>query len=318
MAWSDLKKPYVCLAPMDGITNTAFRQIVRKVSKRVILFSEFTNVDGLIRSEYVRQRLNYHPSEHPFFMQIFGSNPDSFAEAACMIEDRGVMGIDINMGCPAKKVVHSQHGSALMKDVDQACRIVESVRKSCSLQVSVKTRLGWNNSDNLIPFCRRLESAGVSLLTIHGRTYKQGFKGDANWDAIYDLKNNVNIPVLGNGDVEDYYDGCQHMNNLDGFMIGRRAIGNPWVFQDCQKYPQPDLSTRITVALEHYDLLRMIKPEHIALKEFRKYLGGYIQGFAHAKAFRCQLIEASDEKSFIHLLEEMKMKVNDFHFSQAS
>ncbi len=318
MAWSDLKQPYVCLAPMDGVTNTAFRQIVRKISKQVILFSEFTNVDGLIRSEYVRQRLNYHPSEHPFFMQIFGNNPKSFAEAARMIEDRGVMGIDINMGCPAKKVVHSQHGSALMKDVDTACRIVEAVRSACSLQVSVKTRLGWSNADNLISFCRRLESAGVSLLTIHGRTYKQGFKGQASWDAIYELKNNLNIPVLGNGDVEDYYDGCQRMKNLDGFMIGRKAIGNPWVFQDRQKYPEPNLFTRISVAMEHYHLLRKIKPEHIALKEFRKYLGGYIQGFSHAKAFRCQLMEAPNEQSFLLLMEDMKAKVSHFRLSQAS
>ena len=185
---------------MDGVTNTAYRQIVRKINKQVILFSEFTNVDGLIRSEFVRHRLDYHPAEHPFFMQLFGNNPSSFAQAARIVENRGIMGIDINMGCPSKRIVHSQHGSALMKDVEQACRLVEAIRQACSLEVSVKTRLGWENADHLIAFGKQLQSAGVSLLTIHGRTYRQAFKGEANWEPIYELKKNLTIPVLGNGD----------------------------------------------------------------------------------------------------------------------
>ncbi|MBF0279902.1 MAG: tRNA-dihydrouridine synthase family protein [SAR324 cluster bacterium] len=318
MAWSKFKKPYVCLAPMDGVTNTAYRQIVRKVNKHVILFSEFTNVDGLIRSDHVRQRLDFHPSEHPFFMQLFGNNPQSFAEASRIVEDRGVMGIDINMGCPAKKIVHSQHGSALMQDVDLACRLVEAVRAACSLQVSVKTRLGWENASQLIPFGKRLESAGVSLLTIHGRTYRQAFKGEADWEPIYELKKKLDIPVLGNGDVTDFRDGLRRLGNLDGFMIGRKAIGNPWVFQDGRKYPHPPLSSKISVALEHYYLLRQIKAEQVALREFRKYLGEYIRGFYQAKDQRRLLMEAPDEKEFIRLMEELKMMSQEFPLSQAS
>ena len=153
MRWSEVKRPIVCLAPMDGVTNTAYRQIVRRLNPEVILFSEFTSVDGLINSERVRVRLDYHPSEQPFFMQLFGNNPKIFSEAAKMVEQRGMMGVDINMGCPSKKIVHSQHGSALMKDPDNACRIIESIRNSCGLQVSVKTRLGWKNADGLIS-CR--------------------------------------------------------------------------------------------------------------------------------------------------------------------
>ena len=143
MRWSEVKRPIVCLAPMDGVTNTAYRQIVRRLNPQVILFSEFTSVDGLVRSERVRTKLDYDPSEQPLFMQLFGNNPQMFAEAAKMVEQRGMMGVDINMGCPAKKIVHSQHGSALMKDPDTACRIIESIRNNCGLQVSVKTRLGW-------------------------------------------------------------------------------------------------------------------------------------------------------------------------------
>lgn len=311
MVWSKFKKPLVCLAPMDGVTNTAYRQIVRKLNPQVILFSEFTNVDGLLRSEFVRQRLDFHPTEHPFFMQVFGNNAQSFAHVSQLVEARGIMGIDINMGCPSKRIVHSQHGSALMKDVEAACRIVETIRKACSLEVSVKTRLGWENAEGLIAFGKRLESAGVSLLTLHGRTYRQAFKGEANWEPIYELKKHLTIPVLGNGDVQDYQDGMQRLKNLDGFMIGRKAIGNPWVFQDSRKYPHPSLSQRISIAIEHYFLLRELKPERVVLKEFRRYLGEYVQGFYQAKEARKLLMEAPNETEFIRLLEDLKKVEQD-------
>ena len=176
-SWADVKRPIVCLAPMDGITNSPYRQIVRSLSKDVILFSEFTSVDGLVRSEIVRKKLKYEPLEHPFFMQLFGNSPENFSKASKMVEENGIWGVDINMGCPSKKIVNSQHGSALMKSPDKACRIIESIRKACTLEVSVKTRLGWKDEKHLIEFGKKLESAGASLITIHGRTYNQAFKG---------------------------------------------------------------------------------------------------------------------------------------------
>ncbi len=169
---------------MDGVTNSAYRQIVRSLNREVFLFSEFTSVDGLVQNEFLRSRMDYNPCEHPFFMQLFGNSPEKFAEASRMVEDRGIWGVDINMGCPSKKIVHSQHGSALMKDTDTACRIIESIRSSCKLEVSVKTRLGWTDHKNLINFAKSLESAGASMLTIHGRTYNQAFKGPAYWEPI--------------------------------------------------------------------------------------------------------------------------------------
>ena len=147
-------------------------------------------------------------------MQLFGNSPDIFAEASRMVEDRGILGVDINMGCPAKKIVHSQHGSALMQDPDKACRIVEAIRKACSLEVSVKTRLGWKDDKNLINFAKALESAGASMLTIHGRTYNQAFKGESNWEPIYELKRNLKIPVIGNGDIRDFNHGLDKMPTL--------------------------------------------------------------------------------------------------------
>ena len=159
--WSEVKRPIVCLAPMDGVTNSAYRQIVRSLNRDVFLFSEFTSVDGLVQNEFLRSRMDYNPCEHPFFMQLFGNSPEKFAEASRMVEDRGIWGVDINMGCPSKKIVHSQHGSALMKDTNTACRIIESIKNACKLEVSVKTRLGWTDHNNLINFAKSLESAGA-------------------------------------------------------------------------------------------------------------------------------------------------------------
>ena len=305
-SWSEVKRPIVCLAPMDGVTNSAYRQIVRSLSKDVILFSEFTSVDGLVRSDHVRLRLGYEPCEHPFFMQLFGNSPEIFAEASRMVEERGILGVDINMGCPAKKIVHSQHGSALMQDTDTACRIVETIRKACSLEVSVKTRLGWKNDKNLINFAKTLESSGASMLTIHGRTYNQAFKGEADWEPIYELKRHLSIPVIGNGDIRDYNDGLEHLGNLDGFMIGRAAIGNPWCFLDRRKYPEPTHYERIDLALKHYHLFRRFKKELVAVRSFRKYLGNYVGGFHNAKEWRNRLMQCQNEESFVECMQQIR------------
>ena len=306
MRWSEVKRPIVCLAPMDGVTNSAYRQIVRSLNKEVFLFSEFTSVDGLFQNKFLSSRMYYNPCEHPFFMQLFGNSPEKFAEVSRMVEDRGIWGVDINMGCPSKKIVHSQHGSALMKDTDTACRIIESIRSACKLEVSVKTRLGWKDHKNLINFAKSLESAGASMLTIHGRTYNQAFKGQADWDPIYELKKHLSIPLIGNGDVRGYNDGIKRLCNLDGFMIGRAAIGNPWCFQDSRKYPLPTQSQRIEVALEHYYLFRSVKKEMIAVREFRKYLGSYVNGFRNAKEWRNKLMQCQDENSFVQNMKEIQ------------
>ena len=299
MRWSEFPRPIVCLAPMDGVTNTACRQVVRRLNPEVVLFSEFTSVDGLVRSEHVRQRLDHEPCEHPLFMQLFGNAPETFAEASRMVADCGMLGVDINMGCPAKKIVHSQHGSALMREPDLACRIIDAVREASGLEVSVKTRLGWSDASELIPFAKRLESAGASLLTIHGRTYHQAFKGEADWEPIYELKKHLAIPLLGNGDVANHTHGLRKLRNLDGFMIGRAAIGDPWVFRHFAKTPPPALVERIDVAVDHYHLLRKLRPERAAVPEFRKYLGNYLSGFRRAKEWRIRLMQCKMEMEFL-------------------
>ena len=300
LRWADMPRPIVCLAPMDGITDSAYRRLVRRFNRQVVLFSEFTSADGTLRSEKVRKRLWFKPEEHPYFVQLFGNNPETFREATLMLEQLGVAGVDINMGCPAKKIVHSQHGSGLMRDVNQACRIVEAIKDACRIEVSVKTRLGWGDSKGLIPFAKSLADAGASLITIHGRTYNQQFRGEADWEPIHELKRHLPVPVLGNGDVRNIGDGLRRMGNLDGFMIGRAAIGNPWAFLPTGSGHAPDLPERISVMKEHYLLMRESLPEQRALIEFRKHLAGYLRGFAMARSVRKSLLEIEQER----LLEE--------------
>lgn len=290
---------------MDGITDSAYRRIVRRFNKDVVVFSEFTSADGFLRSQRLRDRLDYLPEEHPYFVQLFGNNPQAFADAARVLEQRGVAGVDINMGCPAKKVVNSQHGSGLMRDAGQACRVVETVAEACSLQVSVKTRLGWEDAGRLIPFAKSLADAGASLITIHGRTYRQAFSGSADWAPIHELKRHLDVPVLGNGDVRDIGDGLKRQGNLDGFMIGRAAIGNPWAFDSSPSRREPTLAEKTVVMREHYLLMREAKPERLALMEFRKHMAGYLRGFQMARATRKSLLEIGDERTLLAQLAEL-------------
>ena len=297
------------LAPLAGYTHLAFRRMIRELGGVGLATTDLVQASTLLSGrQKAMDLIETSPEDRPLSVQIFSGRTDELVRAAVWLADHGYKGIDINMGCPAKKIVHSQHGSALMKDPDTACRIIESIRNNCGLQVSVKTRLGWKNEDGLIDFCRSLQSAGTSMITIHGRTYSQAFKGVANWEPIYELKNHLQIPLLGNGDVLDYQDGMKRLENLDGFMIGRHAIGNPWCFQDSKKYPQPVLGERIRVALDHYGLLCKIQPERVVVREFRKYLGHYVNGFQHAKAWRARLMECESSPEFVACMNRLQQE----------
>jgi len=293
-----LPKPLMSLAPMDGVTDMAFRQIVRRLNPEVLLYSEFTNVEGMVHSPFVRSRLEFKPSELPYVVQIFGRDPKTFTTIAAELEDLGITGIDINMGCPSKRVVSGGNGAALIKEPDLAYQIVEACVKATRLPVSVKTRLGYAQADDLIPFVKGLESSGVKMLTIHGRTAKMGYRGEADWNPIYEAKQALSIPVIGNGDIKTLEQGQEQSAKLDGFMVGRAAVGNPWVFWEQEKRDQITLADKVDVMLEHFGLLREFQPEHKALVEFRKHLGGYLSGFRDAKSVRRTLMEADSEKDF--------------------
>lgn len=207
--WQELAAtwPIAALAPMDGYCDSPYRQIVKKIAPKTVVFSEFYSADGLVHSkELQRKALTHNPSEYPLIIQIFGKDPVMFREAAKIIESYGITGIDINMGCPAKKVVKSGHGSSLMINRDTAFRIVEEMSNAVKIPISVKTRLGWENPDLLVDFVQWLENAGANLISVHGRTYKQAFTGKADFTGIYNLKQHVKIPVICNGDVLSYDD----------------------------------------------------------------------------------------------------------------
>ncbi len=289
------KESIVALAPMDGYTDSAYRQIVKIVEPRTIVFCEFVSADGLSRAPKKMERLvQFNPEiERPYIVQIFGKNPEAFAEAAKFLEDFGVDGIDINYGCPARKVVGSGHGSDLIRNPCLAAEIVAATKKSVSIPVSVKTRLGWHDESTLIPFVGDIISAGAEMITIHGRTVKQAYSGEANWNPMYELKKKYpDIPILGNGDIRSGADAKEKINILNGVMIGRGSFGNPWIFREVscalnnKHYSPPTTEEKGEIIRKHAELLIQTKGQTRAMLEFRKHLLSFTKGFPGARELR--------------------------------
>lgn len=231
MSWIDdflkKQKPIVALAPMDGYCDSAFRATCKFVAPDIVVFSEFYSADGLHHNPILAERvLTHDPIEHPLVFQIFGNTPEMFLSAGKIIESYGAQGVDINMGCPVKKVVKCGYGSGLMIDRDRAMKIVNILAENLKIPVTVKTRLGWDGFEELIEFGQCLEKAGAKLITVHGRTRQQAYTGDANWEPIFELQKALKIPVLGNGDCKNYEEGMRRIEKngergLAGFMIAR-------------------------------------------------------------------------------------------------
>ncbi|MDX2469874.1 MAG: tRNA-dihydrouridine synthase [SAR324 cluster bacterium] len=292
-------KPIAALAPMDGITDRAYRLIVRRLNPEVVLYSEFTSINGIEHSDAVKSRIEFEAEELPLFVQLFGREPELYAKIAFETAKLNPTGIDINMGCPAKRIIRAGNGAALIKEPDLAFKIVEATVKACKdIPVTVKTRIGWDNSDHLIPFLKGLESAGAQAITLHGRTAKQAYRGEADWNPIYAAKEALSIPVLGNGDLKSHDQAISQLKNLDGYMIGRAALGDPWVFWNQEKREKITLKDKVAVMLEHFHLSRKFNNETKALIEFRKHISGYIKGFQDAKAMRLSLIASENEQEF--------------------
>ena len=289
--WLSFSDKIMGLAPMDGYSDSAFRQVCKRVNPKIVTYTEFTSADGLFHNaKSVKKKLAFDPSEQPLVAQIFGKNIETFIAAAKLCQDMGFIGIDLNMGCPAKKVVRSEHGVALRNNHDLACRLVDAVAKNTCLPVSVKTRLGWSDDADLISFSKAVENAGANMICIHARTYTNPYKVPAYWDPVYEMKKEVNIPVLGNGGLNDINDGLKKCQNLDGFLIGQASFGNPWVFS----------SNRLISHLEKKDLIMFhaeklveTKGQLIGCREFRKHFLSYAKGFEGAKSLRRQICQIS-------------------------
>jgi len=239
--------------------------------------------------------LSFNEKERPIVIQLFGKNPENFQKAAEWISDNlKPDGIDINMGCPAKKVVGSDHGSALLKNPKLAVEIVRAVKSVISCPLSVKTRLGWQNDDEILDFGPKLIQAGVDALIIHGRTYKDGFRNKARWENIYNLKlqtsnfKNKEVSIIGNGDIKSYDDIIQKVNNLDGVAIGRAAVGKPMIFLNNESRIKNNGLKGII--LKHSKMAYDTKGEH-GIIEFRKHLLAYLRGFSNAKELRVKAVK---------------------------
>ncbi|MFA5916816.1 MAG: tRNA-dihydrouridine synthase family protein [Candidatus Gracilibacteria bacterium] len=336
------------LAPMDGYGDSAYRQTMKKVAPHIMCVTEFYSADGLVHSKLLADQVLPHSEiEEPLIVQIFGKDPENFAKAAKIIERYNIAGIDVNMGCPAKKVVKSGHGSGLIINEEVAYRIVDELNKATKLPISVKTRLGFEGDDNLIRFAKGLENAGASLLTVHGRTTKQAYTGTANLDPIYELKNHINIPLICNGDIQNYEDGMRKVRNLDGFMIGRASFGNPWCFmkspchsehkfaesiiqglstKQSTKDPEinsggqiqgkfingqyfPSLSEILEIMFFHATKLVETKGERKGSLEIRKHLVCYLKSFPGVKNYRKRLVTVESLKEVEDVINLIK---NDF------
>lgn len=320
-SWNSIQRPIVALAPMAGVTDASYRQLIKRIAPEVVVYTEFLSTDAIhYGAKRTLEMLNFDPAiERPFIVQVFGHDPEHFLSAAKVIEELGADGIDINMGCPAAKVVSSCHGSALIREPDLAARLVEATVKAVKIPVSVKTRLGWDSKTTLVPFCKRLVDAGAQALAIHGRRFCDKFTGKADWDPIYDLKRNISVPVIGNGDIHSAADALERIQNLDGVMVGRGTFGNPWVMREiCDALRTCSLTRelvnsfdavrvneltnqratirpitfeeKIPWILDHCALAVRFKGERKGMLEMRRHLSSYVKGFDGAKEMRERLV----------------------------
>ena len=232
--------PATVLAPMSGVTDTVFRRFIRNLGGCGLIMTEFTSADGVMRDQRVRGRyLHFYEDEHPISAQLFGSNPAVLADAARLVEDLGFDLVDLNLGCPAKKVVKCNGGSGLLRDLPLIRRIFEAVRAAVKIPFTVKFRAGWNDDEIVcVELAHIAESCGLCAVALHARTREQGYSGNARWEWIASVKQAVKIPVIGNGDIRSPEDACAIVaqTGCDAVMIGRMAPANPWIFRQIEQY----------------------------------------------------------------------------------
>lgn len=299
---------------MEGYTDSAYRQLVKTYTPNVICWTEFTSADALkYKSRTSQKKIKCDKTEQPLIVQLFGKKPENFIQAIPYVENMNAAGIDINMGCPAKKVVASEHGSALIKTPELAAEIVYQVSKNTSLPVSVKTRIGFKEFDKakFEKFCLNLEKAGAKLITVHGRTTKQGYSGKADWKPAYSLKKLLKIPIIGNGDIDSPESALSHIETLDGIMVGRATFGNPLLMYHIYKtlHPRSKKLKRLPdwfeLAKKHIKLSVKTKGEKKGMLEMRKHLAAYIKGFPYAAKYRLRLVQVVSENEALALIDEI-------------
>ena len=311
------------LAPMEDVSDPPFRAVCKQHGTD-LMYTEFISSEGLIRDAIKsRQKLDIFEEERPVGIQIFGGDEDAMAMSARIVDTVQPDLLDINFGCPVKKVVCKGAGAAVLKDVDLMIRLTKAVIKSTSVPVTVKTRLGWDfDSINIIEVAERLQDAGVQALSIHGRTRSQLYKGDADWTWIEKVKNNprIHIPIFGNGDVDSPERALEYKNKygVDGIMIGRAAIGNPWFFREVKHYfatgeklDPPTIEERIDVVRQHLRASVKWKGPRVGIFEMRRHYANYLKGIINIKPLRTQLVTMDSAEEIEEVLNNFILTHNE-------
>ena len=316
------------LAPMEDVSDPPFRAVCKDKGAD-LMYTEFISSEGLIRDAIKsRKKLDIFDYEKPIGIQIFGGDEDSLAMAAKIVEVTNPDLLDINFGCPVKKVACRGAGAGVLKDIPLMIRLTDAVIKSTSLPVTVKTRLGWDESSkNIEEVAERLQDIGIKALAIHGRTRTQMYKGEADWTLIAKVKENprITIPIFGNGDIDSPQKALEYKNRfgIDGIMIGRAAIGYPWIFDEIKHFmktgkilPPPDVKERVNVCKKHLQKSFEWKGPIVGINEMRRHYSNYLKGLPNIKEFRTRLVTTYDVNEIFDILDQIVSRYDGYEFQQ--
>jgi len=315
------------LAPMEDVSDPPFRKLCKEQGADVV-YTEFISSEGLIRDAAKSViKLDIYEKERPVGIQIFGAELDSMLQAVDIVEKSNPNIIDINFGCPVKKVVCKNAGAGILRDIPLMVKLTEEIVKRTKLPVTVKTRLGWdNNSIKIVEVAERLQDVGIEAISIHGRTRVQMYKGEADWKPIAEVKNNqrMHIPVFGNGDV-DTPEAAVKMRDeygLDGAMIGRASIGYPWFFKEVKHYfktgghlAPPTMQERVDAARRHLQMAIDWKGEKLGVFETRRHYTNYFKGIPHFKEYRMKMVTSDEAADVFAAFDEVEEKFGNFQFA---
>ena len=314
------------LAPMEDVSDPPFRALCKE-NGADLMYTEFISSEGLIRDAVKSvQKLDIFEYERPVGIQIFGNDIESMKRATEITEKTNPDIIDINYGCPVKKVACKGAGAGILQDIPKMVEMTKEIVKSTHLPVTVKTRLGWDdNTKYIVEAAERLQDVGIEGISIHGRTRKQMYKGEADWRLIADVKNNprMHIPVFGNGDINTPEKAVEYKNKygVDGLMIGRASIGYPWIFDEIKHFyrtgehlPKPTLKQRVDVTKRHLEMSIKWKGEKLALVEMKRHYTNYFKGIPHFKPYRTKLVTTFDLNEVFDTLDEVQERFGETEF----
>ncbi len=314
------------LAPMEDVSDPPFRLLCKEAGAD-LMYTEFISSEGLIRDAHKSvQKLDIYEAERPVGIQIFGAEMDSMRQSAEIVEQAGPELLDINYGCPVKKVVCKEAGAGILQNIPKMVRLTGEIVKATKLPVTVKTRLGWDdNSKHIVEVAERLQDVGIQAISIHGRTRKQMYKGEADWSLIAEVRNNprMRIPVFGNGDIDSPQKALEYKNRfgVDGIMIGRASIGHPWIFREIKHFlatgeelPPPTLAERIDVCRRHVQHSVRWKGPKLGILEMRRHYTNYFKGMPGIKPYRSQLVNVDTLEEVEAILDEIGVVFADYAY----